>query len=443
VKKLFGIVVAIVAVLAMTVPAYADVTTSVTVGNGGATQPKVLAMAVVPDDGTGTTGAGQVEVDPESALPVSGDFLPSDMLSTPGSDGWKRVKFYIVAYHPAEFEFNINKVMVNVYYDQERTNRKFQLDGTRTGTSHTWVGTQSYNSAQYYPAVAIGDSAELAVLPAWTARERLYTLTQKDMIDVNADDVYVSEPNVIEFLTTYGNRVHFDVSDPFANVASIENLLLEEQAIVLELTGFMWFHQPAQTYFWEAKVSSNGSDSDPLDDSFVFNKKVSFFMDATSVTYGATTPNADVSSQAPADRWLSTPGYTTIWDNGNTNAQVSVRSTKMVLNWDGQGANPVDYTNALKTIVDFDAALYYATPLGASVQVGHINYGPDTTTLIQKDGSNPVELGTPGPVLLQACRPAKIEFSARAGNVWQGNYGGRLTISVAEYAGSQTEVNIN
>ncbi len=126
--------------------------------------------------------------------------------------------------------------------------------------------------------MSLGDTPELGVLPNWTAKELLYTATQKDKVDTNADDDYSGEPDVVQFLTSYGNRVKLS-SDPFANLASIQNLLLEEQAIVLELTGFFWFHQPAQTYSWDSKVSSNGADSDVLSDSFKFNKLVSLYLD--------------------------------------------------------------------------------------------------------------------------------------------------------------------
>ncbi len=149
-KKLIGILLGIFACVAIIVPAAsAEVTTSVTVGNGGVTQPIVLAMAVVPDNNGSTTNLGDVEVDPEAALPVNQDFVPATL--DPLSDGWKRVKFYVVAYHPTEFEFNINKVSVNVFYDAGQANRKFELDGIRTGTSHTWVGTNSYNTPSVLP----------------------------------------------------------------------------------------------------------------------------------------------------------------------------------------------------------------------------------------------------------------------------------------------------
>jgi hypothetical protein len=441
VKRLIGIVIAVIAILVMSVPAMAQpITTSVTVGNGGLDKPVVLAMAMVPDNNSATTGLGDVEVDPEAALPVNVDFLAANMLATPGSDGWKMVKYYVIVYHPTAFEHFINKISVDVFYPNQ--DRKFELDATRDGTSHTWTAGQSYNTPEYYPVVSLADTPELAVVPGWTARELLYTTNQKDLVDVGADGSLAGDPNVIQFLTQYGLRVKYG-SDPFATIGEIENLLNAEQAIVVELTGFIWFHQPAYTYGWQAKASLSGTDSEVLADSFKFNKLVGLYLDFSTVAYGPTTPNALQADLAPADRWLSTPGATTIWDNGNTNAQVYVTSTKMVLNWNGVGANPADYNEVTKTITSFDAALYYANLGGGSVQVGHINYNADESPKLIAKGAplNPIETGTDGAVLLQACRPAKIEFSVRTGDIWQGLYGGRITISVAEYAGSQTEVN--
>jgi hypothetical protein len=443
VKRLIGIVIAVIAILVMSVPAMAlPITTSVTVGNGGLDQPVVLAMAIVPDNNSATTALGDVEVDPEAALPVSGDFLAANMLNTPGSDGWKMVKFYVIVYHPTAFEHFINKISVDVFYPTQ--DRKFELDATRDGTSHNWIAGQSYNTPEYYPVVSLADTPELAVVPGWTARELLYTTNVKDLVDVGADGSLAGDPNVIEFLTQYGSRVKYNLSDTYATIGEIENLLNAEQAIVVELTGFIWFHQPACTYGWQAKASLSGTDSEVLADSFKFNKLVGLYLDFGTVVYGPTTPNAQQADLAPADRWLSTPGATTIWDNGNTNAQVYVTSTKMVKGWNGVGAFPADYNEPTKTITSFDAALYYANLSGGSIQVGHINYNADESAKLIVKGSpyNPIETGQDGAVLLQACRPAKIEFSVRTGDIWQGLYGGRITISVAEYVdGSQTEVN--
>jgi len=91
VKKLIAIVIAIIAVLVMTVPVMAadekDVTSGADVGGSTSGTAYMIALFSTPDEIP--ANGDQVDVFPEVAIPNGGNFPAAG----PGTDGWKRVKF--------------------------------------------------------------------------------------------------------------------------------------------------------------------------------------------------------------------------------------------------------------------------------------------------------------------------------------------------------------
>jgi len=436
-KHLLSIAIAVIIILAMTVPAMADDSDDINsqgmVGGGG-TAPYVIAVTMTPDDNPSDPG---VDVLPEPAKPEGGAF-PS---SSADEDGWKMVKFYVIANHDTLLHTAINLVTIDVYYpgvSEERGDRKFELDAIKDGPN--WIAAQTYDSDSYSPSVPATDPPTLAVVPGWTVRELQYT----DLVDVNADGSLVAPPDLTvgPFLSAWGDRVVYKSG---WDAASTGAALQGDQALMLELTGYIWFHQPALTYIVDAKAST-GIQSDALTMEFDFMSLISLYLDFDAVNYGTIDPTQE-RSWAPGDTDLSTANKTTIWNNGNANAEVAVSSTKMVLDWDGEGPTSAvaDYNNAAKTIIDFDCALYYKKLDGTNVQVGYITFGADQApeTIINSGAAAPVtQMGEQGPVLLQSCRPAKIEFSVEPNpGIVNGSYGGQVTIELAPYTGTQPEVN--
>jgi hypothetical protein len=442
-RRLLFSIIAVVALMVMTVPAMADeydsINTVATVGGGGAA-PYVIAVTMTPDDNFPEDG---IDVLPEPAKPYNGYF---ESLAAE-QDGWKMVKFYVIANHDTLQHTAINLVTVDVYYpDGDGYGpRKFELDAIKSGDT-SWTAEQTYDNASYYPAVPSTAAPLLAMVPSWEVRELQYT----DLVDVDADGIldpvdtiYPYDVTVGPFLSEWGSRIVYNTG---WNAANTGTAIQGNQALMLELTGYIWFHQPALTYIVDAKAST-GIQSEALSMGFDYMSLVSLYLDFEAVNYGTIDPTQE-RSWAPGDTDLSTADRTTIWNNGNANAQVAVSSTRMVLNWDGEGPTSAvaDYNNAAKTISNFDATLFYKAPDGTNEQVGYITFSADQEPItIENTGltGTPIQqMGAEGPVLLQSCRPAKIEFSVEPNpGIVNGNYGGCVTIELADYSGGQAEVN--
>lgn len=442
-KNIVLVIIAVIGLLSMTVPVAADtVTTSATVGSGGAA-PYMMALFTTPDEIDGETDGTNIY--PEPAIPnaLAPLFPPTDLTK----DGWKRVCFYLMADHETLGHDAITGMTIDVYYPASAGGaRKFELNALKT--NGTWTASQSGYAAATYPA-APGETPAAAVPPTppagWNVRELTYT----DYVDTNADGILGNDNDktVGPFLTYYGTRVTYG-SNPVDgskwNAVTAGARLQSNQALMLELTGWIWFHQPPLVYVVEGKAAK-GNQSVPLYNSFQFVGQVNLYLDFNTISYGAF--NSDVGvviKQGDTD--LGTSGAPTIWDNGNVNAQVKVSASKMVLGWDGTGTvqNHADYNNPSKTISKFDCVLYYKDKLLTNVQVGEIIFNNDAgLKVIENDLMEvPPELGTIGPVLLQCCRPAKLEFSVHpVSGIDNGQYRGTLTIAIEPYTGSQPEIN--
>jgi len=443
-KKILAIALAIISIVVMAIPAAADtIQTTATVGGSGGTAPYMIALFTTPDEVNGDVDGTNIY--PEPAIPnsVAPLFPPND----PTKDGWKRIVFYLMADHEMLGHDAITGMTIDVWYPASAGGaRKFEINALKSGTS--WTASQSGYAAATYPA-APGGTPAAAVPPSppagWNVRELTYT----DWVDNNADGILGNDNDktVGPFLTAYGTRVVYGTNPvggtPW-NAVTAGARLQSDQALMLELTGWIWFHQSPLVYTVEGKAAK-GNQSPSLWNSFQFIGVTSLYLDFSTIAYGSFNSDAGVVVKQ-GDTDLGTPGAPTIWDNGNFNAQVKVSASKMVLGWTGTGnvQDHPDYGNPSKTISKFDSILYYKDKLFNNVQVGQILFPADAALkVIDNDLLQvPPELGTTGAVLLQACRPAKIEFSVEpVSGIDNGAYRGTLTISIEPYAGAQPEIN--
>jgi hypothetical protein len=273
----------------------------------------------------------------------------------------------------------------------------------------------------------------------WLVRELVYD-TASDMVDVNCDHTLGNDLDQCwEDFLPYWNNPRVKYADAYTANSSFDLYQLG-QAIVLEIKGWMWFHQPGDHYTVIAKASTaGGATSNVLNGGnkmLWYNRVIGLYIDFDSVNYGPVEVGG--TSWDMGDRFLTTPGQPTAWNNGNASAQVLVASTKMVKDYTGNSTAIYDdiyYDSDAKTITHFDARLYFCDGDGAVVQVGEIDYVADAAPAL-------ITTANPHPVLLQACRPAKIEFSVEPElNESQeaGTYRGFLTVSVAPYTGAANQ----
>ena len=445
----------------------ADVTTGVTVG-ASTTPPYMVALTMTPDD---TPGDG-VQVDPEFAIPdmPGAVFPPVSATPTPkdSRNGWKLVKFYVEVGHTNGVE-NIDNVAIDVNYPPtfadpgdailfagREDTLKFEINARRS-TAPDQYGVSDWTSEIVYPYDETYPDGTAANLPMMHVRQLVYAALPAspnyDMVDVNANKPPVALGDTPDepwgpFLTTWGPlRIKYASGHDAASAFDLYQL---GQAIVLEIKCYIWYHQPGDHYTVEAKAATaNGATSAVLNGGgkfLHFNRVFGLFLDFDTVAY------ADVSvgeaSWAPGDRFLTTSDMTTIWNNGNASAQVLVDSTKMVKDFTGTTVAEleahINYDSAAKTIVTFDAKLYYTNGEGIVQQLGEIVYDASDAAQVIAVDATPAsgEFGPCGPVLLQACRPAKIEFSVHpeeGEGQEQGNYKGFLTISVEAYTNAANQ----
>ncbi len=442
-KKLIAIAIALIAILAMVIPAYADTVSGGVVVGANTTPPYMIALTVTPDE---TAGDG-VQVDPEFCKPnLDGSFPPTNIFT----DGWKMVKFYVEIGHPDGVS-NIDNVAIDVNYPASFADAgdtilfgaradtlKFEINVHRDGSS--WLTEVVYPYSEFYPGMVPADP--LTPKTPWLARELVYSANSSspnyDMVDVNCDHNLGNDNDKSweDFLPYWGtSRVKY--ASGYDADTAFDRYQLGE-AIVLEIKGWFWFHQPGDHYNVSAKAATEGGATSPVlsggaSKFLKYNRVIGLYLDFDAVNYGPVQVGG--TSWDEGDRLLTTPDFPTVWNNGNASAEVLVASTKLVKDYDG--VNPPDihdsiyYDQDAKTIIHFDAKLYFCDGAGDVVQVGEIDYLADTDPA--------VITSSPNPVLLQACRPAKICFSVEpeAGEGQEaGNYKGFVTVSVAAYTGT-------
>jgi hypothetical protein len=444
-KVFIAILLALVMAVSFALPALADTVTSTgTVGSSGGNAPYMLALTMTPDEVNGASDG--INILPEAAKPTFNANTPST------TDGWKEVNFYLIADVASGGWDNpttgISGMSVDVNYPSTVNDgaRKFEIDLVKTGVGDgitaLWSASQTGYAPENYPAMPLGTTPVAAIPPQpntqWTARQIL----SNDIVDVNANEIGDSpDMSVQSFLTNWGTRVSYGtnpVDNSAWNAGTTYARLQSGEAVMIEVQGWIWFHQNPVIYTVSASATNGSGTPVALSNTFQFVPTTSLYLDFTSINYGTFNANqGEILVQGDAD--LSTSGAPTIWDNGNVDAQVTLNSTKMVLN--GVAA---DYNDPSKTISQFDAALYYKDGSGNNIQVGYIKYAADTPTLIANNmaDTTPVaEMGITGAVLLQACHPAKIDFSIFPQTyIKSGPYTGTTTITLATYLGAQPEV---
>jgi hypothetical protein len=394
-----------------------------------------------------------VQVNPEPAVPNdTGDLFPPTEAS---EDGWKMVNFYVELWHVNGINYeNINTVSIDVNYPSSfnevdaplfgdrADSLKFEIDVTAGGEGN-WSADIVYPYDEFYP-----DGTQ-PILPSLDVRQLVYN-TASDAVDVDADGTPdVATPWNKSFLDTWGtDRVAY--GEGYDSFNAFE-LYQTNQSLVLEITGWMWFHQPGVDYPVSAICATySGATSDAVSNVLGYERVTGLYCDFDSVQFTEVVTGGE--SWAPGDRCLDTLDKTTVWNNGNVGAEVGVWSTKMVKDFVGSTVEELVaheyYDSSSKTIETFDAKLVYCDGAGVIQQQGQILYPAEADPLALVGGPHPVvicnnlsddgEVGLEGPVLLQQCRPAKIEFSVHpeSGQL-SGNYAGFLFIEVGAYTGIQ------
>jgi hypothetical protein len=437
--------------------------TGVGVGSNEGEKPVVICHTMTPDI-DGVVGNG-VQVEPEYAEPNQDGTFP--VTEDASRDGWQLVKFYVQVGHSNCDQ--IQMVTIDVDYPdvsllheqdlplfQDRCNTlKFEVHAIRTGVD-SWVSEVYYPRTEYY-----ADGTEATVPSPWTVRQ-LIDNQPTNVVDVNCDNVLGNDndmswqsflPYWTDSRVKYNHEIEYGVDTP--EEYAIEQYVTQ-QSIVLEVEGWMWYHQPGTKYTVETCVQSDeGVMSSKLDDGGKFlnyKRKVGLYTDFDQVVWQTVAPGS--AQYNVGDRYLhAVPEKTTIWNNGNAPAEVVLESTKMVLVSNDTVDEPIEgciydhpfYGDNLttKNITSFDAKLYYFNSSNVLTQMGEIDYQADTPTVITNDNQHDSEItvqdNLTGAVLLQQCRPAKIEFSVHPEpGQTTGEYAGILIIKTQAYTGSQS-----
>jgi hypothetical protein len=459
-KKLIAIisiVTALATVLVMALPvSAASFGATATVGAGGSA-PYMIAVFSTPNEDSSTTSPNGPGVKPEFVLPnSSGTFSNLNA----ASDGWKMIKFYVIAADSSStFQGNINGINVTVNYPAAASTatvgqtgyyvpgaEKFQLDASKDGNG-AWTASQVYPTTEYYPSEPFMSSVNgvQATPPAWTVRvltPSVGATPAADIVDVNADGT--PNPTAVpssddgdghlsDILTSWGSMVSYG-QNPYTmvqyNASSAGAQFNANKALCLELTGWIWFHQPAVTYSYTSKAVTT-TWSSALTNYFHFIGYTSLYTDFSTVTWN-NLPSSGINLSIPGDTDLSTPTQPTVWDNGNLDATLSVSATGLYLNGDSTYGKNGIHADPTKRIDQFDATLTYKGPTMSDLIVGNVIFNDGDPARLITVGANTTD-GTP--VLLKACNPAQIDFSLHGLASYNnpGVYSGTLTLTIGTY----------
>jgi hypothetical protein len=486
-KKLIGIVLAIACVMALVLPiavnADANVGSTATVAvNPGSGAPWMSALFMTPDDNNLYTDGTQVN--PEPAIPNSiSPLFPNTALGLNGDrtkDGWKRVVFYVAASDNTDpAGSTINGVNVTVNYPTSAGGaEKFQIDAQLN--NGVWTASQSYFDLpnEKYPVVpAEGPNGVQAVVPpangsfpsGWSVR----VLTPAAaVIDINADGVLNDATTFgTSFLNSYDGNVVYGTNTAANTPLTVGNRFTANKLVVLELTGWIWYHEAPLTYTFSAFVQGSGGQSDTLNNSFTYVAAQSLYTDFTSISYnpsGTPLPTTNINVGVNGDNDLSTitpvpstnawtTDLPTVWDNGNADADLYIKASALVKDGTKGYADPnnISLYNIHKFLTNFDVTLDYKLANGTVGQIGTINYtgvadvdsnlANASWNLITTDGSQ-----TPSTaVLLRSCHPAQIDFSLHSNvdalgnkiNTDAGSYSGTIILKVGPYTGTYIPAN--
>jgi hypothetical protein len=263
--------------------------------------------------------------------------------------------------------------------------------------------------------------------PSWVVRQLKFTVPSTwDRVDANADGDTNDAGDLIvpEFLAVYGNRVTYGLNSdgtPYTTAQVVADIQAGKQ-VMLELVGYIWFHQPATRYTVEVTgTDKSGATSNPLVNSFVYESIVSLFTDFSNISFGSL--NIGSTNLKYGDNDITTPLKPTVWNNGNDPAMLLVDATKMLLNGEPNNANILG-----KFIDDFDVTLDRKDPAnGAILQTGTVWFVSASDPMLIVDAQGV-------PVLLPSCIPAQIDFSVHPSfGTLAGNYSGTFTLTIQHY----------
>jgi len=452
VKKVLAIVLAITAILVLAAPALADYPTNVHVGASATGNPPYIKVLTMTPDQT-EEEPELIKFCPETARPIEGTgvFDPIASLS-PAHDGWRLMNIYVEIAPGYNTVDQISMVRIDIDYP---SNSELCAAGYPEFTDPTIFGdrgdqskiniiatkdtTWSASAVYGFDEMNTYPDGTLGVPPASAVRV-LLNAEPSDWVDVNANGMQdAGEPNWDTFLEDYGTPRIVYGNDLYGNPVTIGDAQYEynaNEAVVLEIQAWIWFHQPGVQYTVNATAYVGNDVSQEVTNYFTLEKMVSLYVPFDCVAY----PNvvAGGTSVALGDFDLATAALT-VWNNGNASGQLTVNSTRMVL--DG---NPDWADQPGKYINHFNAELYYRSLLTTkpNIQVGYITYTADEgAVVICNDGSGiNGSKGPTGPVLLQACRPGKLELSVdppATPTLVTGDYTGSICLGIEEYQGDQ------
>ena len=340
-KKILFISLAFVLALTLAMPVFAaDVDTQATVGGSGSA-PYVCAKFETPDD---------EPADGTQIFPIPG--------------GQKMVKFYIVGGDPNGVP-DISAFYIKVY-ELDGTTLKFQLD---------------------------------AIKPAWTV------IPYTGMIDMDGDCTGdTSVPDALDDLEAQG-RITYSY-DPVRGVDMDLDLLkydlAEGKQMMVELVGYMDYHQPAGDYKVEAIVVDQGGKTGTLINFFKYISIVALKIDFSAINWG--TVNVNQWNILYGDSQMGTASKPTVQNIGNDPSKLQLTATNML----GQVFQ--------KVITNFDAYM----------SGGHVEFPSNTPTVITDASGNAI--------LLPPCTPTQIDFSVHPPTgTPEDIYVGKMNITILHY----------
>lgn len=379
-KKIVGILLAVVLVTSLAVPALASdkeqVDAEAKVGGAGS-PPFICAKWETPDHDPAKNGT--------QILPVP--------------EGKRMVKFYVVAGDPNGVE-DLAAIDVTVKYPDGK--EKFQLRAIRDQ-----MGTPDDPSDDKWKDPAGNLLRQLA-----------YT----DKVDMGAncsttdpDDLLV--PDAMDALDAQG-RIKYGLNQ---TLESVKYDIKYGKQLLIELIGEMDYHQPAVKYKVEVVATDLGgvTTTKPLVNYFWYLSIVALKIDFTMINWQ--TVNVGVWNYKLGDADMGTPNRPTVQNVGNDPAMLEVHATAMT------------GTNMGKTITRFDVEMDQLDPTlppTMEVQYGRVEFDASVPTIITEEGVGPpLE-----PVLLPPCTPTQIDFSVHPDSGTPSDtYTGKIDLTIKHF----------
>lgn len=393
-RRVLAALFVLVLTLALTVPALAeeDTTTTVNMVTDGTERPLIKCKWETPDD-------GDKYWDPDPALcykdahgndaweegtqvaAVAGTYDPS---TGETSTGERAVQYWAVVAPDSTYQIPVNMVWADVYHPnvQKRDNVTGLVDSLGE-----WCGSEKYELPMPIYEPYNNDAQAAAFLAAY--EDHLVTFNMNWVNDTFGGDINLAVDDVLHEISQGAAEVYME-EGPLHN------------------------HQPAGDYIVDIHANNNdGNEADPvIRNIMTFVELDSFLIDFTTVDYGDVLMNYD--KRVNGDNNLTTTNMPTVWNNGNTYLNMTVKQDDA-----GFGQRGVD--PALWNV-------HWGARLGSETDGTRVNYDP-CAFVADTEG---FEAATPVlmPGLLVMCTPTKIDFwilvdKAPAGPV---GYAGNMTL---------------